>query len=139
MNAEEYLEQVAVQNKRVKRMREKLRMLREALGIKGVSYESIGAGKGSPNPGRIEEAYDKVIAYEQEVKEAEAQLAILRYDVEQLIQNLTDDTEREALEREFLMFQSIKQICEEMFYSKSRLYKIRRNALEKIVVPVVQD
>jgi hypothetical protein len=134
MTAKEYLEQVKIQDKKVKMMRTKLAMLREALGIKGVSYECDGSVSGSHSTDKMAEAIAKIVDYEKDVKEAEATLTILRFDVEQLIQNLDDETEREVLEKHYLLFQSMKTIRMDLCYSESRIYTIRREALAKIEV-----
>jgi DNA-directed RNA polymerase specialized sigma subunit len=132
MTAQEYLEQVKIQDKKVKMMRTKLAMLREALGIKGVSYECDGSVSGSHSTDKMAEAIAKIVDYEKDVKEAEANLTVLRYDAEVAIKQLIDETEQEVLERWYLLFQPMKQIASEMGYCRSSIYDYHRKALENL-------
>ena len=135
MTAQEYLEQVKSQDRRVKMMRTKLRMLREALDLKGVSYESDGSKVSSRQTDKMEEAIGRIIDYEKEVKEEEAKLTILRFEAEKSIQSLDDSNVREVLERMYLLFQSVDEMKREMTYSGRRIYEFRKAGLAKIVVP----
>ena len=134
MTAHEYLEQIKTQDKKVNMMRIKLEMLRDSMGLKAVSYESIGAKPSNHQTDTMAEAVGKIIDYEDEVKEEEAKLAILHFDAEKAIQMLDDENEREVLERWYLLFQSIEVIKEEMTYSARRIYEFRKSGLEKIVL-----
>ena len=66
MNAEEYLESIKIQDRVVKRMRSEAEAIREAMGVKGVNYENIGAGKGTPSSDIMGEAIAKLIDFENE-------------------------------------------------------------------------
>ena len=135
MTAREFLEGIEVQDRRVKMMRTKLRMLREALDLKGVSYESDGSKVSSRQTDKMAEAIGRIIDYENEVKDEEAKLTILRFEAEKSIQSLEDSNEREVLERMYLLFQSVDEIKREMPYSGRRIYEFRKAGLAKIVVP----
>jgi DNA-directed RNA polymerase specialized sigma subunit len=132
MTAKEYLEQVKIQDMKVRMMRTKLSMLKEALGLKSVTYENSGAALSNSKTDKIAEAIGKIIDYENDLKEQEALLTILRFDIEQIIQKLENKNEREVLERYYLLFQSIKEIRLDLNYSESRIYTIRREAFAKI-------
>ena len=135
MTAHEYLEQIKVQDKKVSMMRTKLKMLRDSMGLKAVSYESIGAKPSNHPTDTMAEAICKIVDYEKEVKEEEAKLTILRFDIEKTIQTLTDENEREVLERWYLLFQPVEVIKKEMTYSTRRIYEFRKSGLEKIILP----
>ena len=65
MTAREYLEQIKVQDKKVSKMRVKLKMLRDSMGLKAVSYESIGAKPSNHQTDTIAEAICKIIDYKE--------------------------------------------------------------------------
>ncbi len=132
MTAQEYLEQVKSQDRRVKMMRTKLRMLREALDLKGVSYESDGSKVSSRQTDKMAEAIGRIIDYEKEVKEEEAKLTILRFEAEKAIQSLEDSNEREVLERMYLLFQPVDVIKKEMQYSRSSIFEFRKKGVENL-------
>ena len=138
ITAREYLEQIKVQDKKVSKMRVKLKMLRDSMGLKAVSYESIGAKPSNHQTDTIAEAICKIIDYEDEVKEEEAKLAILRFDAEKAIQAISDENARDVLERWYLLFQPIEKIMEEMTYSKRSVYYYHNRGLKEFVVPKSQ-
>lgn len=134
MDAKEYLESVKFQNRKVDIMRKNLRMLREALGIKSPNFESDGSSCSTRPTDRMAEAICKVIDYEAELKEEEAKLAILRFEVEKAIEHLEDRNEREVLKRKYLLFQSLETIMAEMCYSESSIYTFHRNGMKNFAV-----
>lgn len=134
MEAKEYLESVKLQNRKVDIMRKNLRMLREALGIKSPHFESDGSSRSTRPTDRMAEAISKVIDYEAELKEEEAKLAILRFEVEKAIEHLEDRNEREVLKRKYLLFQSLETIMAEMCYSESSIYTFHRNGMKNFAV-----
>ncbi len=138
MTAQEYLEQIRVQDKKVNMMRLKLKMLRDSMGIKAVSYESTGAKPSNHQTDTMAKAVCKIIAYEDEVKEEEARLTILRFDAEKAIQAISDEKARDVLERWYLLFQPIEKIMEEMTYSKRSVYYYHNRGLKEFVVPKSQ-
>ena len=135
MTAKEYLESVRIQERKVNLMRENLHKLREALGMKSVSFDSDGSVRSTRPTDKIAEAVCKVIDYESELKEEEAELAILRFNVEKAIESLENGNEREVLKRWYLLFQPVKKIMCEMGYSESRIFVFRREGIKKIVFP----
>ena len=135
MTAKEFLEQVSIQDEKVKAMRIKLRMLHEALGVKGVNYESTGAASGSRKTDAMAEAIAKVVDYENALKEEEAKLTIIRFNVEKAIQQIDNKNEREVLERWYLFFQPLEKIMKEMGYGERRIYDFKKFGIAKIVIP----
>lgn len=139
MTVKEYLESVRIQERKVNLMRENLRKLREALGIKSASLESDGSSRSTRPTDRIAEAICKVIDYESELKGEEAELAILRFNVEKAIESLENGNEREVLKRWYLLFQPVKKIMCEMGYSESRIFVFRREGIKKIIISATRQ
>ena len=139
ITAREYLEQIKMQDKKVSKMRVKLKMLRDSMGLKAVSYESIGAKPSNHQTDTIAEAICKIIDYEDEVKEEEAKLAILRFDAEKAIQAISDENARDVLERWYLLFQPVEKIMHDMTYRKSSVYFYRDKGLREFVVPLLKS
>lgn len=139
MNAEEYLESIKIQDRVVKRMRSEAEAIREAMGVKGVNYENIGAGKGTPSSDIMGEAIAKLIDFENEVKVEEMKLGLMRMEATKAINTLDSEDQREILTRWYLRFQNPKTISEFMSLSLSRVYAIRKSAVNQLVIKVSKE
>lgn len=135
MNSKEHLEQIKKQDDRVNRMRTQLLSQKDALQSMGIKFESIGAKPSTPRTDSLGVAIAKFVDYEDELREAQAKLVLMRFEAAKAIQNLEDENEREVLERIYLRYQSIDHVKEKMGYSRRRIYDFRRAGLDKIHLP----
>lgn len=132
MRAEEYLEIIPVLSRRVKMNRESLERLRESLKITGMSYEKIGAAPGSRKTDAIGEMIGKVVDFESELKADECKLANMVINATTAISKLESEAQREILTRWYLRSERLKDIMSETSYSRSRIYALKKEGLEKL-------
>ena len=76
----------------------------------------------------------KIMALEQEVKEAQAEYDAMLSEMESRISRIDDTDARDLLAKRFLEFKSWKVIAEEFGYSVQHIYRLRDKALEKMRV-----
>lgn len=132
MKAEEYLEIIPVLSRRVKMNREGLERLRESLKITGISYENIGAAPGTRKTDAVGEMVGKVVDFETELKADEYRLANMVINATAAISNLESEAQREVLTRWYLRSESVQVIMAETFYSRSRVYALKKEGLENL-------
>lgn len=93
------------------------------------------------------EAVAKVNAYEQQANAVIDELVDKRIEIENAIKTVPDETQREVLERRYLLFQRwdgrfdeysgeyTQGIAEAMGYSRRQILRIHGTALQKIKIP----
>lgn len=134
MTAKEYLNQAFYINSRIDGKLKKAEMLRKSLYGRGLNYENNGSNPNSSGDA-LGRAVAKVVDYENEANNMIDRLVSLRLEIETVIAEVVDDTQREVLERRYLYFQPWAQISLEMHYSVQHLYRIHGEALKNVDVP----
>lgn len=132
MTAKEYLEQIAFQDRKVQMKRDELKRLRESLDITGLSYENIGAAVGTHKTDTLGDMIAKVLDFENELKQEEMKLAIMRINATTAISNLSSEPQKEILTRWYLLHESLEKIMETTSYSKSRVYSLRKDGITNL-------
>lgn len=135
MTAKEYLNQAYFIDKQINSKVKKAEMLRASLYGKGVNYENNGGSSPNSSGDALGRAVAKVVDYESEANEMINQLVELRLEIETVISELTDESERTVLEKRYLFFESWEQIAIDMGYSLRMIYYLNKKALKKIHVP----
>ncbi|MCD7810301.1 MAG: DUF1492 domain-containing protein [Ruminococcus sp.] len=131
MTAREYLEQVQVIDKQINQKLKKAQMLRQSLYGRGINYEQSGVHTNSAGSG-IEAVLVKIADYESEADTLIDELVTKRLEIEKAIATVPDEKGRTVLEHRYLYLQSWEEISVEMGYSKPHLYRLHREALQKI-------
>lgn len=154
MTAKEYLMQAYKIERRINIINDKIAKLRSQLEYKGISYD----GSGASHSGSSEDMSDviiKISEYEERNKALADKLICRRLEIENVIENVQDDVQREVLERRYLLYQSwesglkwridqqtgkrrkvyVKGIAEDMGYSVQHIYRLHGMALKKVIIP----
>jgi len=146
LTAKEYLMQAYRIERRISIINDKIAKLRSQLEYKGISYDSSGASHGGTRED-ISDVIIKISEYEERNKALADSLISQRLEIEQSIEDIQDDVQREVLERRYLLYQQweghfdrrtgeyIKGIAEEMGYCKRQVLRIHGKALKKISMP----
>ena len=129
MTAKEYLSQAYKMDRRVRLIELKIEKLRSMLECSSPSLEAAGSGKSAD---RMPDTVSKIMEYEQRAAELRSALIVKYLEIDQAIRCVTDSTQREVLERRYLLFQKWDQIADEMSYTERRVYQLHGNALKKI-------
>ena len=95
----EFFENMVSQEKKVRMMQEEYHRIKQSLDISGISYENTGATSGSKKTDRMAEVIAEIVDFENEMKQEESKLAVMRLKATVAISKLTDDNEREVLRR----------------------------------------
>lgn len=142
MTAKEYLNQAYYLDRRAEMLIAKADKLRTSLYGRGVSYDGSRV-KGGVS-GDLSAVIDKVIEYERQADEVIETLVKKRLEIERVIAAVTDDVQREVLERRYLLYQpwetffdkrtgeKIIGIDETMNYSVRQIYRIHGEALQVV-------
>jgi tRNA(Met) C34 N-acetyltransferase TmcA len=131
MTAKEYLSQAYKMDRRVRLIELKIEKLRSLLECSSPSLEAAGAGKSAD---RMPDTVSKIMEYEQRAAELRSALIVKYLEIDQAIRCVTDSTQREVLERRYLLYQRWNRIAEEMNYSVDNVYKLHGKALQKITL-----
>lgn len=154
MTAKEYLNQAYKIGRRINIINDKIAKLRSQLEYKGISYDSPGSSRGSSS-GDMSDVIIKIAEYEERNKALTDKLICRWLEIENVIENVQDDVQREVLERRYLLYQQwesglkwrtdeltgkrikvyIKGIAEDMGYSERQIYRIHRKALKEVTIP----
>ena len=113
-------------------MKEEYHRIRESLDISGVSYENTGGTQWSRKTDTMAEIIAEMMDFENNMKQEEFKLAVMRLKATAAISKLTDDNEREVLRRWYLMQQSEEKIRNEMGYSQSMIYEFRKRGFKHL-------
>lgn len=131
MTAKEYLQQAYIIDKKIKLDTEKLEAARSALCGKTVCYDRDGS-KPVPQGNGTENAVLRVLELEERLNKEIDRLTEKRQEIEQAVNAVPDEVQREVLTRRYLLYQKWGEIAEEMNYSKRRIFQIQGDALKNI-------
>lgn len=113
-------------------MKEEYHRIRESLDISGVNYENNGGSQGSRKTDTMAEIIAEMVDFENNMKQEEFKLAVMRLKATAAISKLTDDNEREVLRRWYLMQQSEDKISADIGYSRTMVYEFRKRGLKHL-------
>lgn len=133
MTAKEYLQQAYIIDRRIKLDTEKLAAAHAALYGKTVRYDSDGF-KPVPRVNGTENAVLRIMELEERLNREIDELTEKRQEIEQAVNAVPDEVQREILTRRYLLYQKWEVIAEEMCYSERRIFQIHGNALKNISV-----
>ena len=128
----EFFENMVSQEKKVRMMQEEYHRIKQSLDISGISYENTGATSGSKETDRMAEVIAEMVDFENEMKQEESKLAVMRLKATVAISKLTDDNEREVLRRWYLLQQSEDKISNAIGYSRTMIYEFRKRGLKHL-------
>ena len=131
MTVQEYLGQVKRIDTKISGLLKKSEMLRQSLYGRGINYEQSGVHTHGTGDG-IEAVLVKIADYERETDTLIDELVTKRLEIEKTIATVPEEKGRTVLEHRYLYLQSWEQISAEMGYSKPHLYRLHREALQKI-------
>lgn len=133
MTAKEYLQQAYIIDRRIKLDTEKLAAARSALYGKTVRYDSDGS-KPVPRVNGTENAVLRIMELEERLNREIDELTEKRQEIEQAVNAVPDEVQRQILTRRYLLYQKWEVIAAEMCYSERRIFQIHGNALKNISV-----
>lgn len=128
----EFFENMVSQEKKVRMMQEEYHRIKQSLDISGIRYENIGATSGSKKTDGMAEVIAEMVDFENEMKQEESKLAVMRLKATVAISKLTDDNEREVLRRWYLLQQAEEKIRHDMGYSQSMVYEFRKRGFKHL-------
>lgn len=131
MTAKEYLQQAYRIDRKIKLDTEKLAAARSALYGKTARYDSDGS-KPVPCGNGTESAVIRVMELEEHLNREIDELTEKRQEIEQAVNAVPDEVQREVLTRRYLLYQKWEVIAAEMCYTKRRIFQIHGNALKNI-------
>lgn len=136
MTAKDYLSQAYKMDRRIRIIEEKVRKLRSMIECSSPSLDSAGGGSSSQ---RIPDMLSKIVGYEERAAELRRQLVEKYLEIDSAIHSVPDTTQREVLERRYLLYQKWSVIAEEMNYSLDNVFKLHGKALQKIILNYSND
>ena len=125
----EFLRQAYKLDRRIRITLGKAEKLRGVLEYSPPSSEGSGGGSAAD---RVPDTISKIIEYEAKADELKAKYVEVFFKIEKTIMSVDDSSEREVLERRYLLYQKWEQIAEEMNYTERRVYQLHGKALQKI-------
>ena len=128
----EFFENMVSQEKKVRMMQEEYHRIKQSLDISGIRYENTGATSGSKKTDGMAEVIAEMVDFENEMKQEESKLAVMRLKATVAISKLTDDNEREVLRRWYLLQQAEEKIRNDMGYSQSMIYEFRKRGFKHL-------
>lgn len=131
MTAKDYLSQAYKMDKRIRIIEAKAEKLRSAIEYSPPSLSGTGGGSSAD---RMPDTISKIMEYEQRAAELRALYVEKYIEIDKAIRSVQSPTQREVLERRYLLYQKWEQIAEEMHYSSENVFKLHGKALQKITV-----
>ena len=128
----EFFENMVSQEKKVRMMQEEYHRIKQSLDISGIRYENTGTTSGSKKTDGMAEVIAEMVDFENEMKQEESKLAVMRSKATVAISKLTDDNEREVLRRWYLLQQAEEKIRHDMGYSQSMVYEFRKRGFKHL-------
>ena len=113
-------------------MQEEYHRIKQSLDISGIRYENTGTTSGSKKTDGMAEVIAEMVDFENEMKQEESKLAVMRLKATVAISKLTDDNEREVLRRWYLLQQAEEKIRHDMGYSQSMVYEFRKRGFKHL-------
>ena len=129
MTAKEYLSQAYKMDKRIRIIEAKAEKLRSAIEYSPPSLSGTGGGSSAD---RMPDTISKIVEYEQRVAELRALYVEKYIEIDKAIRSVQSLTQREVLERRYLLYQKWQQIADEMNYSIQNIYILHGKGLQKI-------
>lgn len=133
MTAKEYLQQAYIIDRKIKLDTEKLEAARSALYGKTVRYDRDGS-KPVPQGNDTESAVLRVLELEERLGKEIDRLTEKRQEIEQAVNSIPDEVQREVLTRRYLLYQKFSEIAIEMGYTERRIFQMHGEALKNISV-----
>lgn len=149
MSPKEYLQQAYKIDQKIKLNKDKLKKMRSQLYGKSINYESDGS-QHTPSGNSTEATIVRVMEYEEQINAENDKLISKRLEIEQVINAVPDDVQREILTRRFLLYQEFEShydknaekhivgIDEEIGYSARQMYRLYNDGL-KAVRKILKD
>lgn len=131
MTAKEYLRQAYRIDRKIKLDAEKLAAACSALYGKTARYDSDGS-KPVSRGNATESAVLRVMELEERLNSEIDELTEKRQEIEQAVNAVPDEVQREVLTRRYLLYQKWEVIAWEMGYTKRRIFQIQGDALKNI-------
>ena len=128
----DFFENMVSQEKKVRMMQEEYHRIKQSLDISGIRYENTGTTSGSKKTDGMAEVIAEMVDFENEMKQEESKLAVMRLKATVAISKLTDDNEREVLRRWYLLQQAEEKIRHDMGYSQSMVYEFRKRGFKHL-------
>ena len=128
----EFFENMVSQEKKVRMMQEEYHRIKQSLDISGIRYENTGTTSGSKKTDGMAEVIAEMVDFENEMKQEESKLAVMRLKATVAISKLTDDNEREVLRRWYLLQQAEEKIRHDMGYTQSMVYEFRKRGFKHL-------
>ena len=129
MTAKEYLQQAYIIDRRIKLDTEKLAAAHAALYGKTVRYDSDGS-KPVPCGNGTERAVLRLMELEERLDREIDELTAKRQEIEQAVNAVPDEVQREVPTRRYLLYQKWEVIAEELNYGVRHVHKIHSTALQ---------
>lgn len=135
MTAKEYLQQAYIIDRKIKLDTEKLEAARSALYGKTVRYDRDGS-KPIPYGNSTENAVLRVLELEERLDIEIDRLTEKRQEIEQAVNAIPDEVQREVLTRRYLLYQKWEVIAKEMNYSERHIRRLHGHALKNMSLNV---
>ena len=137
MTAKEYLRQAYIIDRKIKLDTEKLEAARSALYGKTVRYDRDGS-KSVPHGNGTENAVLRVLELEERFDKEIDRLTEKRQEIEQAVNAVPDEVQREVLTRRYLLYQKWEVIAKDMNYSVQHIFRLHSLALKKMRVNEIE-
>lgn len=135
MTAKEYLQQAYIIDRKIKLDAEKLAAARSEAYGRAVRYDSDGT-KAIPKGNTAESALLHVAELEERLKADMDKLYVKRNEIEQTINSVPDEIQREVLTRRYLLYQQWDVIAKKMCYSERHIRRLHGYALKNMSLNV---
>lgn len=125
----EYWNKAKQLRKRIKRKIHEIHLLRQrAEGMNGSGINDMPRTV-SPDHSKMEGTIFKIMALEQEIREAQEEYDALIANMESRIRQVEDGDARDLLSKRYLEFKPWSEIMSEMGYSKSHVFRLHSEAV----------
>lgn len=132
MTAKEYLQQAYMIDRKIQLDSEKLAAARSALYGRSIRYDRDGSNP-LPKSNGTENAVLRVLELEEHLYKEIDRLTEKRQEIEQAVDSVPDEVQREVLTRRYLLYQKWELVAEEMNYSERHIRRLHEYALKKII------
>ena len=134
----EYWDKMERLRKRINRKIHEIHLLRQrAEGMNGSGINDMPRTV-SPVRSKMDSTVFKIMALEQDIKEAQEEYDILLANMEHRIREVDDGDIRDLLTKRYIEFKPWSVIAAELYISKRKAYYIHRKALESLQSDAVQ-
>lgn len=135
MTAKEYLQQAYIIDRKIRLDTEKLAAARSALYGKTVRYDT-DVSKPVPRGNAAESAVLCVVELEERLNAEIDEFTAKRQEIEQTVNAVPDEVQREVLTRRYLLYQKWETIAAEMNYSERHIRRLHGYALKNMSLNV---